>query len=225
MAALRITPGYRRARRVSPGSKPGGASFMQSPLVPSHRKPRRVPGLWVSIALALAVHAGMGLALFLDARRPHDTQPGPQLATATPAERIDPTTRMGAPRSPSAPPQGSTDAGPAADPARVEPRPGARRLPRAPAEETLRPSFDCQLAQSLTEDLICSDPELARLDRELARLYARAKFATRDPVGFREQTHDEWRRREETCSDRDCLRDWYAQRRKQLNEVIAQSGR
>lgn len=198
---------------------------MQPPLVHSHRKPRRVPGLWASVLLALAVHAGVGFALFLDARRPSDTEPGAQLASGTLADRIDPTARMGAARSPSAPPQASTDAIPAADPALVEPRPGARRQPRAPAEATLRPSFDCQLAQSLTEDLICSDPELARLDRDLARLYARARFVARDPVAFREQTHDEWRRREEMCSDRDCLRDWYIQRRKQLNEVIAQSGR
>lgn len=195
---------------------------MQSPLVHSHRKPRRVPGLWVSIALALAVHAGVGFTLFLDAVQPREEDAGARLATGTPADRIDPTARMGAAPAPASPGQAaSPEPGPPAEPPRV-----ASRLPRgAPAEATQRPSFDCRTAQSLNEELICSDPELARLDRDLARLYPRAKFATRDPVGFREQTHDEWRRREEACSDRDCLREWYARRRKQLNEVIAQSGR
>lgn len=222
MAALRIAAGYRPARCFA-GVRARRSLIMQSPLAHSHRKPRRVPGLWVSIVLALAVHAGVGFALFVDADRQRNQDP--RMAADTAAQRTDSTARMGAAPAPASPGEASPAPGLAPGPAPVEPPPLARRLPRAPVEATVRPSFDCQLAQSLTEDLICSDPELARLDRDLARLYARARFVTRDPVGFREQTHDEWRRREETCSDPDCLREWYARRRKQLNEVIAQSGR
>lgn len=194
---------------------------MQSPVVHSPRKPRRVPGLWLSVLLALAVHAGMGLALFLDDTRPRSGE----MASMPAPQGFDPTARMGGAPAPGGASAGSADAGAAPEslPA-VLPR-AALRVPGKSAGAEVRPSFDCSMAQSLTEDLICSDPELARLDRDLARLYARAKFVARDPVGFREQTHDAWRRREETCSDRDCLREWYAQRRKQLNEVIARSGR
>ena len=82
------------------------------------------------------------------------------------------------------------------------------------------PSFDCRRARSTTEKMICSDAELARLDRELGRAYGRAKNATADPAAFRRQSELEWRRRETMCQDRGCLLRWYAYRRAQLVSVI-----
>lgn len=82
------------------------------------------------------------------------------------------------------------------------------------------PSFDCRRARSSTEKMICSDAELARLDRELGRAYERAKKATSDPSAFRRQSDLEWRRRETMCQDRGCLLRWYAYRRAQLVSVI-----
>ncbi len=79
-----------------------------------------------------------------------------------------------------------------------------------------RPSFDCKKARSTAEKLICADAELARLDRELGRLHARAKSSARDPAAFKRHNDQEWRRREATCRDRECLASWYAQRRAQL---------
>ena len=64
--------------------------------------------------------------------------------------------------------------------------------------------------------MICSDAELARLDRELGRVYARAKNVTVDAAAFKRQNNEEWRRRESACRDRECLLGWYAQRRDQL---------
>jgi len=40
-----------------------------------------------------------------------------------------------------------------------------------------QPSFDCARADSSATELICTDPDLAALDRELARLYERARAA------------------------------------------------
>lgn len=85
------------------------------------------------------------------------------------------------------------------------------------------PSFDCAKARSTPEKMICSDAELARLDRELGRLYARAKVVATDSAAFGRQNSQEWRRREATCRDRECLLRWYANRREQLMEVIGES--
>ena len=82
------------------------------------------------------------------------------------------------------------------------------------------PSFDCRRARSTTEKMICSDAELARLDRELGRAYDRAKNSTVDPAAFRRQSELEWRRREAICQDRGCLLRWYTYRRDQLVSVI-----
>jgi hypothetical protein len=82
------------------------------------------------------------------------------------------------------------------------------------------PSFDCAKAHSVVEKMICSDAELARLDRELGRLYARAKNAAADAAAFRRQTSEEWRMREATCRDRECLLRWYANRQDHLMNVL-----
>ena len=108
--------------------------------------------------------------------------------------------------------------------------PPARRLPRteeAAASVPVRqatgmatqgqPSFDCGLARSPAERRICSDAELSQLDRDLGRLHARARQSTADSAAFRRQNEREWRRRESVCrGDRECLLDWYADRREQL---------
>ncbi len=80
-------------------------------------------------------------------------------------------------------------------------------------------SFDCAKAKSDSEKLICSDPELSRQDDELANLYRAAKSAATDRDAFKRQTIEEWKAREASCHDRQCLTDWYALRRKQLIEV------
>lgn len=93
-----------------------------------------------------------------------------------------------------------------------------RQAPRPAARA--QPSFDCRRARSLAEKMICSDAELAQLDRELGRVYARAKNATSDRAAFRRQQNQEWLRREANCRDRDCLLRWYGERRDQLMREI-----
>ena len=82
------------------------------------------------------------------------------------------------------------------------------------------PSFDCAKARSVPEKIICSDAELSRLDHDLARVYRRAGKLTSDRAAFQRQTNLEWRIRETTCRDRECLLRWYANRQDQLVSVI-----
>jgi hypothetical protein len=95
----------------------------------------------------------------------------------------------------------------------------------APAARA-RPSFDCGKAHSRTEQLICADPQLAQLDRELGKLYAQAKAGSPNPADFRRRSDAQWKQREANCSNRECLLAWYAQRRTQLmDEIEAQHAR
>lgn len=52
-------------------------------------------------------------------------------------------------------------------------------VPVAPAGPA-KPSFDCAKARSEAETLVCSDAELAALDRRMAEVYAQAKSAGTD---------------------------------------------
>jgi hypothetical protein len=92
-------------------------------------------------------------------------------------------------------------------------------MPRA-AGTRAGPSFDCSHARSWSERTICSDAELSRLDLELGRVYAQARKSTRDRAAFRREQDQEWRRREATCRDRDCLVRWYVQRHQQLTNYL-----
>jgi hypothetical protein len=68
---------------------------------------------------------------------------------------------------------------------------------------------------SAAQRLVCSDPELAQLDRDLRRLHAQAASVTRDPAGMRRRDSMALAR-EAGCQDKGCLRRWFAQRRSQL---------
>lgn len=107
---------------------------------------------------------------------------------------------------------------------REEPEPPTSATGSARTTVAARPSFDCAKARSVPEKLICADSDLARMDRELGRLYSQAKRAAPDAAAFQRVSDREWRRREAECRDRECLVSWYAQRRVQLNQQLASSG-
>ncbi|MBS0457525.1 MAG: hypothetical protein JSS44_09385 [Proteobacteria bacterium] len=93
----------------------------------------------------------------------------------------------------------------------------AQQQPTTPAT-SLSPSFDCTKARSYSETTICNDPELARLDIELAGIYRQAKARATDKAAFRRQTEAAWQWRETNCHDRQCLVDWYTQRKAALEQ-------
>jgi hypothetical protein len=94
----------------------------------------------------------------------------------------------------------------------------------SPQKASAKPSFDCNKASSYSEKLICSDPELARMDVELAGIYRQAKAIASDQKEFTRRSAARWKDRESTCYDRACVVDWYQSRKQELQDEIAQGG-
>jgi hypothetical protein len=93
----------------------------------------------------------------------------------------------------------------------------------AASDQTYQTSFDCSKARTLTEYLICHDPDLAASDRELGDLYQQAKTAATDQAAFSDRVRKQWNYREKTCHDKPCLAAWYAYQKGVLTR-IAQTG-
>lgn len=89
----------------------------------------------------------------------------------------------------------------------ARPRP-ARTATTRKVTTQARAASSCPGARNRSEQLICSDAELARMVREVGYLQARARNAWRYEA--------EWRRREATCQDRACLLRALSARRSQL---------
>ncbi len=72
-------------------------------------------------------------------------------------------------------------------------------------------SFDCAKAQTRVERLICADPQLSRLDEEMAASY---KVALQDQANAEaiKQAQRHWVRERNACSDADCVKTIYKRR-------------
>lgn len=73
-------------------------------------------------------------------------------------------------------------------------------------------SFDCAMAGSDVEHMICDDPELSRLDEALADAYRQALAGSAEPDDLRAQQQRWLEHRRDTCRDRNCLTGSYQQR-------------
>jgi uncharacterized protein YecT (DUF1311 family) len=138
-----------------------------------------------------------------------------KVAKAEPAKPV-------APKPPVAQPEPEPAPAPAPKVAKApepSPKPANTVTARATREQ---PSFDCARARSTSEKIICSDDDLARQDRELGKVYARAKRAAPDPRAFQRDSDAEWAQRESNCRDRECLQRWYEHRREQLSSSSAE---
>lgn len=84
-----------------------------------------------------------------------------------------------------------------------------------------RPSFDCRTAQTPAEQLVCSDPYLANLDRRLVYQYANA-FARGGPEERErlERTRGRFLRRLDGCDRWACVEDTYHDRIRQIERII-----
>lgn len=85
-------------------------------------------------------------------------------------------------------------------------------------------SFDCGKVQSDLESAICSTPELARMDTEVAILYRTLATAAETAPDFKKELQEEQRvwlhsRREDCGGDVDCLEKLYKARVKDLREL------
>lgn len=105
---------------------------------------------------------------------------------------------------------------PTADPdASVAAVPEAATAPAAAATVTAQPSFDCSQATAAFAQLVCQDPALAALDRQLADTFgeAMAKSADKDRLqaeqrGWIKGRDDCWKADDKTA----CARDAYVMR-------------
>lgn len=68
---------------------------------------------------------------------------------------------------------------------------------------------------SLADRPLRSDENLSEADADLQRLYAQARAVTRDPAGMQRRQQQALAARN-ACHDDNCLRQWYAQRKRQL---------
>ncbi|WP_233238654.1 hypothetical protein [Bordetella sp. LUAb4] len=71
-------------------------------------------------------------------------------------------------------------------------------------------TFDCSKARSAPEKLICSTPDLSQADDHLKLSFEAARARATDKKAFNERAKQEWQRREKTCTDAACVRQWYA---------------
>ncbi len=104
---------------------------------------------------------------------------------------------------------------------------GKPKEPSAPAPADARsemsqpriaPSFNCQEDQGQTEQVICNNAALARLDVELSELYFRSfGRASRDDGVRLQKAQREWLKQRNACAaDAPCIRKSYEQRIKEL---------
>jgi len=89
------------------------------------------------------------------------------------------------------------------------------------------PSFDCAKASGSAEKLVCAEPDLARLDQELDRLYRLAKAATdmKDLKAYQRSwikgRDDCWK---ESDAVTDCVTAEYATRIHEIRVALAETG-
>ena len=117
-----------------------------------------------------------------------------------------------------------------ATPQAVKPEPSATPIDRA-ANEPMSPpaaaeppptfptSFDCTQARRLALRLICTNPNLAAQDVQLAALYRRARENAVDASQIFDQ-QQEWLAARDSCNNVGCLSVVYAQRRAELARWI-----
>lgn len=82
-------------------------------------------------------------------------------------------------------------------------------------------SFDCAKAATKTEVSVCADPQLSRLDEDLAHAYKNARENSQDQEGLKKDQLA-WLKSITSCQDVECLRFSYDRRIKSLAEVNIQ---
>lgn len=81
------------------------------------------------------------------------------------------------------------------------------------------PSFDCSASRTEAERLVCSNPELAGLDVEVAALYRAARASASDPsVIVTDQR--QWVDERNQCGSAACLADVYNRRKAELAQWV-----
>ena len=149
------------------------------------------------------------LKAFSEAPRLYSNDQAPPLPTATDAQDVD----VQSDRHKENPPLNNTTH------SQIKAREVGNNI--APSDEG--PSFNCAIAKSKTELLICNDHQLSAMDKELAKIHAEAKSTTLHPDQFKKFNQRRWKERESECTTRECLIQWYAARKGELEKDLRES--
>jgi uncharacterized protein YecT (DUF1311 family) len=87
--------------------------------------------------------------------------------------------------------------------------------------EEIKPSFECIKANSIQDKLVCSDKDLANMDMELSKLYAKAKASLPDAEELKNAQRIWYKSQRNSCQNLDCLKNTYESRIIELSEQIA----
>lgn len=99
--------------------------------------------------------------------------------------------------------------------------PASQTTTSAPSAAGNSPSFDCGKATTTVEKLICTNPELSKLDVSLAETYKEAVSKDRS---IRDDQRS-WNVEKNKCSDVDCLKTTYEDRISELTNFIVRHDR
>ena len=91
-----------------------------------------------------------------------------------------------------------------------------------PIADRVTPSFDCRRAGARVERMICAEPRLAALDREMAALFneARDRGSRRQRAAL-EDSRDRFLAYRNRCADEDCVAQAYGDR---MDEIVDIAG-
>lgn len=99
--------------------------------------------------------------------------------------------------------------------------PSTQPTTSAAASASSSPSFDCRKATTAVEKLICSNPDLSKLDVSLAETYKEAVSKDRS---IRDDQRA-WNAEKNKCADIDCLKSAYEDRISELTNFIVRHDR
>lgn len=96
------------------------------------------------------------------------------------------------------------------------------REPKPAADSEVRPSFDCRKARTLVEELICTNPRLARLDARMAIAYFTLRTTGHSPKALLDEQRLWLREGRNRCQNLGCLMTSYQSRIRELESRIVQ---
>jgi hypothetical protein len=103
-----------------------------------------------------------------------------------------------------------------------EEQPGEGEAPPAQGTARARPSFDCGNARTRSEIVICNDPGLAALDRQMAAQYNGALIeADRGERRLLERTRDRFLSYRERCATNQCIAETYRSRMREIGDIMS----
>ncbi len=91
-----------------------------------------------------------------------------------------------------------------------------------PAQDVSAASFDCRKATTHVEKLICTNPELSKVDERLASVFQRALDSAADKESLR-QVQWQWLAIRDACRDQLCIKTLYEKRLIQLQHFSAET--